>query len=344
MKLLLLASASILVAALVIGLELRSNHPATNPADRNANGKATTTIVAPGRVEGASREVELRPELMGRVAKVAAKVGDRVAKGDLLLHTDQSQYLAAVHLAEAQLRAAEAQHARLLNGSHQEERRNAAAIHEAKIAQLQQAQRTWQRFSQLSAGGAVTQQDTELRQSELRVLEAEAAAAEASVRLLNAPPRPDELDISQANIAAAQARLDMARCQLAATELRAPITGQVLRIGVHEGEIVGPASPQPAITVADTSRLRVRAFVDEYDAMHLSAGMPATVTVDGMSNSHFRGSVTELSPIMQRKQLRTNQPDERLDTDIREVFIALEPETKLVVGLRVEVLIGPPPQ
>jgi multidrug resistance efflux pump len=257
------------------------------------------------------------------------------------LCTVQSEYLAAVHLAEAQVRAAEAQHAQLLTGSHEEERRHAAANLDAKLAQLQQAQRTWQRFSQLSAGGAVTQQDTDLRQSELRVLEAEAAAAEARVRQLNAAPRPDELDISQANIEAARARLEMAQCRLADTELRAALSGQVLRIDVHEGEVVAPDSPQPAVTMADTSQLRVRAFIDEYDAMGISPGAPATITVDGLSDREFRGQVTEVSPIMRRKQLRTYQPEERLDTDTREVLIALEGETDLIIGMRVEVMIGP---
>ena len=342
MKFLLPASASIVVVALVIGLESRSSFLASEPRDPAPHAKAMAGIFAPGRVEGASRELELRSALLGRVANIAVKEGDWVAKGHLLLHTDQGQYLAAVHLAEAQVRAAEAEHARLISGSHEQERRHAAGNHEAKVAQLQQAQRTWERFSQLSAGGAVTQQDTEFRQSELRVLEAEAAAAEAHVRLLDAAPRPDELAVCRANIEAAQARLEMAHCRLADTELRAAIEGQVLRIEVHEGEIVGPASPLPAVTLADTSQLRVRAFVDEYDATRIASGMPATITVDGIADREFRGRVTELSSIMRRKQLRTNQPDERLDADAREVFIALDGETGLMVGLRVDVAIGPP--
>jgi ABC exporter DevB family membrane fusion protein len=328
--------------ALIVGLESRSNHLASSPRDPATPAKAVSGIFAPGRVEGATREVELRPALMGRVAKIAVKEGNWVTKGDLLLSTVQSQYVAAVHLAEAQLRAAEAQHGRLLTGSHEEERRHAAANLEAKLAQLQQAQRTWQRFSQLSAGGAVTQQDTDLRQSELHVLEAEVAAAEARVRLLNAAPRPDELDIARANIEAARARLEMAQSRLADTELRAPLTGQVLRIDVHEGEIVGPDSPQPAVTMADTRQLRVRAFVDEYDAMAIRPGAAATISVDGLADREFRGRVAEISPTMRRKQLRTYQPEERLDTDTREVVIALEAGIDLVMGLRVDVLIELP--
>jgi hypothetical protein len=45
---------------------------------------------------------------------------------------------------------------------------------------------------------------------------------------------------------------------------------------------------------------------------------------------------------MRRKQLRTNDPNERIDTDTREVFITLEEtETGLVVGIRVDVVIHP---
>ena len=322
MKSILLAAAAavVVIVTLVVGLESRSNPSVAYPPDRTLTGGPKACIFASGRVEGASSEVELRPELMGRVAKIFVKDGVRVRKGDPLLFTNQSQYLSSVHLAEAQLRAATAEYAKLVKGSHDEERRHATANLDAKVAQFQQAQRTSQRFSQLSAGGAVTQQDTELRQSALRVLEAEVAAAEARVRLLNAAPRPDELDICRANIEAAQARLEMARCQLETTELRATIDGQVLRIDVHEGEIVSPNSPQPAVTIADTSQLRVCAFVDEYDATRIQTGMPATITVDGITDRQFRGQITELSPMMRRKYLRSDKPDERLDTDTRRGF------------------------
>ena len=344
MKYLIPAAAFISALILIIALESRSNHLASGPGDQATHASVVPTIFAPGRVEGATREIELRPALMGRVAKIAVKEGEWVTKGDLLLCTVQSQYAAAVHLAEAQLRAAEARHAQLISGSHEEDRRHAAANLEAKLAQLQQAQRTWQRFSQLSAGGAVTQQDTEFRQSELRVLEAEVSAAEARVRLVNAAPRSDELDISQANIEAARAQLEMAQSHLADTELRATQSGQVLRIDVHEGEVVAPDSPQPAVTMADTTQLRVRAFVDEYDALGIRPGATATITVDGRADRGFRGRVTEVSPIMRQKQVRTYQPEERLDTDTREIFVTLEDASSLIVGLRVNVLLEASPR
>ena len=69
--------------------------------------------------------------------------------------------------------------------------------------------------------------------------------------------------------------------QLDRTRLRSPLAGQILKVGVEVGELAGPVTSDPAIIVDDTSRCRVRAFVEEMDARDVRVGMAARITADG---------------------------------------------------------------
>jgi hypothetical protein len=92
--------------------------------------------------------------------------------------------------------------------------------------------------------------------------------------------------------------------------------------------------------MADTSRFRVRAFVEELDAPNVRVGQQAVITVDGLPGREFHGPVTRLNPRMGPKTLWSDHPTERQDTRTREVWIDLdEPTSGLVLGLRVDVFI-----
>lgn len=91
--------------------------------------------------------------------------------------------------------------------------------------------------------------------------------------------------------------------------------------------------------MADTSRLRVRAFVEEFDAPRVKTGMSATIVADAIPGKEYRGRIVELNPRMTRKQFWNDDPSERFDTTTREVWIELEETDALVMGLRVDVVI-----
>jgi hypothetical protein len=115
----------------------------------------------------------------------------------------------------------------------------------------------------------------------------------------------------------------------------------VLEVHAKRGELAGPNTPEPAVILADTSRLRVRAFVEEMDAPRVRVGMRATVTTDGLPGKEFLGRISRISPRMTHKQIWTDAPTERQDTKSREVWIDLDTHESLIIGLRADVLIDP---
>src|SRR5262249_37399807 len=120
---------------------------------------------------------------------------------------------------------------------------------------------------------------------------AEWQEAKAEHALAEAPARADEGKAARAKVAAAQAQRALARAGLAKTVLRAPCGGCVLQVYAEPGEAVGPASAQPVFLLADLSRRRVRAFVEELDVAKVRVGQKARVTADGLAGKEFAGTV-----------------------------------------------------
>ncbi len=92
--------------------------------------------------------------------------------------------------------------------------------------------------------------------------------------------------------------------------------------------------------LADTSRYRVRAFVEEMDAGDVRIGMAAKIRADGPAARECHGRIARLSPRMEDKSLWNDRPAERLDTKTREIWIDLD-DPPSVIGLRVDVVIDP---
>jgi multidrug resistance efflux pump len=333
-----------LVVIVSLALLLDSQSGGTNGGDPlrlagSSASPANLAIFAAGRVEGATMEISLRPELRGVVMALPFDEGQTVAAGDILLRLNDEQYVCQLALAQAELARATAEKDRLQNGARAEERREAEALYRAKLAELQLADANWQRSDDLRAHGAIAQEQAENDESLAKSLRAQVLAAESRWQVLQAPAREDELQIKQAQIEAAAARVALADVELARTRLHAPTDGQILKVNLRLGELTGPDAAEPALIIADTSKFMVRAFVEELDAPRISLGMSATITADGLIGKSYRGKVVRVSPRMTRKELWSDDPTERFDTKIREVLIELIDASELVVGLRVDVEI-----
>ena len=92
----------------------------------------------------------------------------------------------------------------------------------------------------------------------------------------------------------------------------------------------------PVITMADDSVLRVRLGVDESDVSKLKVGQRAYVTAEAYGTHKFWGHVIRVGRILGKKNVRTDEPSEHVDTKILETLVELEPGQQLPLGLRVD--------
>jgi HlyD family secretion protein len=93
-------------------------------------------------------------------------------------------------------------------------------------------------------------------------------------------------------------------------------------------------------TVADVGRLRVRVDVDEHDVARVAVGQTAWVTADAYGDRRFEGTVVRVGSLLGRKNIRTDEPAEKVDTRVLETLIELSADARLPVGLRVDAFIG----
>jgi HlyD family secretion protein len=337
MKKLLLTTIALVAA--VIGLGVAIEIQSTAPVVRPAQSGDARQIYASGRIEGATSEIELRLQAVGRITQVPVCEGQVVKAGDLLIQLDDQQYRQEIALAGAELVLAEAQLQRLLSGAHPQQRNEAASLCRAREAELKRAELTWQRTQEMLRDKTIAQQEADNQWMHLTALRNEVDAARARLAFLESSARPDEIRIEEARIAAAKARVESSKVQADHTRLLAPCNAQVLKLNGKVGEMTGPTSVEPAAILADTSRYFVRAFVEERDAPRVAVGMPAKITLDALRDQTLTGRVVRLSPRMDRKSVFSDRATERYDTKTRTVWIELPPGPSLVLGLRVDVTI-----
>ena len=333
--LLLVGLASVAVLGGAAGRTATPPLPATSP--RAADGP----VAGPGRVEPASEEIEVAPELSGKLAAVLVDEGDVVAAGQVMARLESQDIEARVAAAEARLKVAEAERLRLTNGARPEERREASAVAAQADAALDHARIEVERNRRLFEAGVIARDDLDRAERDWRVASARQVETAERLATVDAEARADELARADANVALARATLSEARAVLAKTIVRAPISGVVLRRHKQSGESVALDSPAAAIvTLADTRTLRVRIDVDERDVAAVHVGQTAWVTADAYGERRFAGRVIRVGEMLGRKNVRTDDPAEKVDTKVLETLVELDEGTRLPIGLRVDAFLA----
>jgi HlyD family secretion protein len=106
---------------------------------------------------------------------------------------------------------------------------------------------------------------------------------------------------ADANVIKARTDLSTARLQLEDATITAPTNGTVILRPVSVGTVITSASTAASggttiLDMADLSKVRMRAFVNETDIGNVKAGQTAVVTVDAFPNRRFVGIVEQVQP------------------------------------------------
>lgn len=126
---------------------------------------------------------------------------------------------------------------------------------------------------------------------------------------------------------------------LAKTRIFAPIDGVVIARHADAGEVLQPGAP--IVALADLSRTRIEAEVDEFDADRVRLGDPVAVTAEGYDGLSWRGRVEEIPDAVTERRIRPQDPARPVDVRVLLVKIALLEPAPLKLGQRVEVEIRP---
>ncbi len=295
----------LLVAAVLVGLGLRPK-PIDVEIARVKRGALQVTIEAEGKTRVRERFIISAP-IPGRLARLTLEPGDGVKRGEVVARLDPLPLDAAVKAADARLAEWRAQLAGVATQrpkpqalSQTRARIQAARAAERKAQALQaqasaayeQAERSAKRAERLAAVGTISRQNYESEQlsatSQREALEAarleaqraasEVLAAQAALAILQARQHdPDYLlDVYHARIAEVEAELDKLRDDAGRTDIRAPISGAVLRVLEKQARMV--AAGVGLLEIGDLKALEIVVDVLSTDATRIAPGMPVIVS------------------------------------------------------------------
>ena len=144
-----------------------------------------------------------------------------------------------------------------------------------------------------------------------------------------------------------QVSYENAKIALDDTVVRSPVSGTVISRPVEVGQVI--SSPTQAVgggtvlmTMADLSKVRVRALVDEIDVGKVSIGQKVSIKVAAYRDKEFFGTVSKIEPKARVEQNVTTFPV-LIDIDNKENLLLLGMNTDVVIDvLNKEVALSSP--
>jgi HlyD family secretion protein len=278
------------------------------------------TLRVSGHVE--ATEVQVAPEVGGRIIELRVDEGDRVTRGDLIARLDTRDTALQIGRARAERATAEAQLRLVQAGARAEDVRQAEAqvsSAEAEVAtieaELKSAATDLARFEALliaNAGSQKQRDDGRARVDVARERERGARdrvrAARETVTRLKAGARQEEVDVARTRITAADAQIAVLEKSLADAEIVAPASGIVTQKLADSGELTVPRVPILVVTDLDNAWANV--FVPEPMVPRVKLGQAATVFTDA-GGEGLPGKVTYVSPRAEFTPRNVQTADER---------------------------------
>jgi RND family efflux transporter MFP subunit len=267
--------AAVLVVAALLFFFLRSNAiPVSVAIARQEGGGSsgspgTPLLDASGYVV-ARRQATVSAKITGKVTEVLIEEGQHVDKGAVVGRLDDTNIRAALGQSIAQLEYSK------------------ASLDQVKV-NLANAERDYNRKSELFAQHFVSQSDLDNVKTTLDALRAQLVTAQRSVQV-------------------SERGVDSARRNLDDTVVRAPFSGVITVKAAQPGEIVSPISAGGGFTrtgigtIVDMESLEVEVDVNENFIARVHAGQPATVKLNAYPDWQIPAYVIAIIPTADRSK------------------------------------------
>ena len=279
----------------------------------------SNALTASGNVE--ATEVQVAPEVGGRIVELRVAEGDRVQAGAVIATLDTKDTELQVGRARAERAAAVAQLRLFEAGARAEDVRQAEAQVDASTSEIaaidveiKSAQTDLDRFEALLAANAGSQKQRDDAKARVDLARERKRAAEERVRVsrttldrVRAGARKEELEGARARVATVDAQLAVLEKGLRDAQVPAPTGGVVTQKLVDAGEIVAPRTP--LVIVTDLDHAWANVFVPEPAVPRIKLGQAATVRTD--AGTTVQGTVTFISPRAEFTPRNVQTADER---------------------------------
>jgi len=223
-----------------------------------ARGPLTVNVIEEGKTRIRNRYIVSSP-VAGQMRRVTLRAGDEVKGGETIIAVIEpslSPLLDARSKAQAQARVDGADAAR-------EKAMQALAMSKTS---LQFANTTWNRIKNIKEKGTVSDTDRDTAEMDAALRQREVQAAEFSLKVA-------EFELTQAKASLLQ--IESPGQSESVIEVRAPITGRVLRVQQESATIVTPGSS--ILEIGDPAEIEIEAEILSRDAVAIKPGTPVSV-------------------------------------------------------------------
>jgi HlyD family secretion protein len=191
-------------------------------------------------------------------------------------------------------------------------------------ATLTNAQAEYERSEQLYRAGVSSKAELDRAIAQRDTARALFEAARQSSAMTDMGPRAEEIRAADAQVRQMKAALDYAETQLAATEIKAPVSGTVLQRIVERGEMVSPSAfgesgaRTSVVALADLNDLQIELDISQTDFARLTMGQRAEIVPEAFPNLKYTGFIAEIAPEANRAKatvqvkVKVDNPDEQL--------------------------------
>ncbi|HZC67761.1 MAG TPA: efflux RND transporter periplasmic adaptor subunit [Nitrospirales bacterium] len=284
-------------------------------------------------------EVDVAPEVAGRIVSRPVDQGDTVKKDDTVAVIDPESYRIALAETEASLVEARAKLAEMTAGYRKEEVETASHQVQEAEAQLTQAEARVNRVEEMLAQKIATPDDRDVAHRDRDVARARVDAAKSRLALLAHGYRREEIDQALAAVSRLQAARDQRRLDLARTTVKSPVAGTVTEKLQEPGEYARPGSP--IVSVADLENLYTWVYLGEADLPRVRIGDDVVVRVDGMPGHDFPGKVVYVSRTAEFTPKNVQTAQDRVQLVFGVKVAVANPDGALKVGIPADVHLKP---
>lgn len=205
-------------------------------------------VMANGVVKSIDR-IEIKSKASGEIVELPVEEGDFISQGDLIARLDQK---------DERAEAAQTQ-----------------ADFDIAMAELKQAQSTFERRNQLFQDNLISEEE------------------QGQITL--------DLAVAKGKVIQASTTLERAQERLSEAVVRAPIDGTILQKYVEEGQIIASgvsnvSGGTPIVDIADMSSVYIETGIDEIDIGKVQIGQFATVIAEAYPELEFNGKIVRIAP------------------------------------------------
>jgi HlyD family secretion protein len=251
-------------------------------------GSLTSTVATNGKVEP-QINFEAHAPFPGTIRSVYIHEGQKVPAGKLLIQMNDTEAQARVAAALAALRGAQAAYQAAQQGGTAEERLTLSSDVNRAVIDRDQAQHDLEALRKLEATGAASPSEVSAAQQRL---EADNNTIQSLRQRQTGRYDAADLAHAKANLDEAEVAYKAAQAALSQANVEAPFAGTVYSLPVAPTEYVQQGDR--LLSMANLSRLEVRAYFDEPEIGKLHVGQSTLIVWDARPGQVWHGHIARV--------------------------------------------------